>query len=215
MAGDHHLTEDEEFAALRHEMVEDQLRARGIEDEAILAAFRKVPRHEFVDPGRRMEAYADRALPLAEGQTISQPFVVARMAELARLRPGDRVLEVGAGSGYAAAIFAEIAAEVTTVEIRPALAERAREALDRLGYDNVTVVAGDADELPADARFDAVIAAAAAPRIPASLERQLTDGGRMVLPVGTRFSQYLWTVERRGDEFVRRRHEPVAFVPLI
>lgn len=195
--------------------MENHIRARGIDDEQILAAFARVPRHEFVDPDRRREAYADRALPLAEGQTISQPFVVARMAELAELAPDDRVLEVGAGSGYAAAIFAEIAREVTTVEIRPALAERAREALTRVGYDNVTVVAGSTEDLPPEDRFDAIIVAAAAAEIPATLEARLAEGGRLVLPVGGRFSQYLWTVERVGEQFERRRHEPVAFVPLV
>jgi protein-L-isoaspartate(D-aspartate) O-methyltransferase len=174
-----------------------------------------VPRHEFVPPELAEAAYEDRPLPIGEGQTISQPYIVARMADLADIEAGDQVLEIGAGCGYAAAVLGELAQEVVTVEIRPTLAESARSTLDRLGYSNVKVVTGSIDEVDSEMRFGAVLAAAAASEIPDTLEDRLADGGRLVLPVGSRFAQHLWTVDRQGDELVRRRHEAVAFVPLV
>lgn len=137
------------------------------------------------------------------------------MAELAEIGPHDSVLEVGAGSGYAAAVFAELADRVTTVEIRPELAAMARENLDRAGYSRVEVVAGGPEAVDPERRFDAILVAAAAREIPPDLEERLADGGRMVIPVGSRFSQHLWVVTRRGDDLERHRHEAVAFVPLV
>lgn len=215
MAPESGLSGDDRFAELRRRMVDRQIEARGIDDPRVLEAMETVPRHAFVRPELAEAAYEDRPLPIGEGQTISQPYIVARMAQLADIDPDDRVLEIGAGCGYAAAVYGELAREVVTVEIRPPLAETARSALDRLGYANVTVLTGDVDEVGGEERFDAVLAAAAAAEIPPSLEQRLADEGRLVLPVGSRFSQHLWTVDRRGDELVRRRHEAVAFVPLV
>src|SRR5690606_26032870 len=156
----------EAFSAQRQRMVEFQVRRRGVADERVLEAMERVPRHLFVPPAARESAYDDRPLPIGGGQTISQPYVVARMAELAEIGPHDSVLEVGAGSGYAAAVFAELADRVTTVEIRPELAAMARENLDRAGYSRVEVVAGGPEAVDPERRFDAILVAAAAREIP-------------------------------------------------
>lgn len=214
MVGGEELT-PEAFSAHRQRMVEFQIRRRGVADERVLEAMERVPRHLFVPPAARESAYDDRPLPIGGGQTISQPYVVARMAELAEIGPHDSVLEVGAGSGYAAAVFAELADRVTTVEIRPELAAMARENLDRAGYSRVEVVAGGPEAVDPERRFDAILVAAATREIPPDLEERLADGGRMVIPVGSRFSQHLWVVTRRGDDLERHRHEAVAFVPLV
>lgn len=203
------------FAHRRDRMVERQIRGRGISDPLLLEAMRKVPRHRFVAGRLQESAYEDRPLPIGEGQTISQPFIVARMAELADIRPDDRVLEVGAGCGYAAAVYSEMADEVVAVEIRVSLAEGARRILAELGYTNVTVMTGSADAVAPDEEFDRILAAAATREIPPSFEKRLAERGRLVIPVGSRFSQHLWTVERNGGEFIRVRHEAVAFVPLM
>jgi protein-L-isoaspartate(D-aspartate) O-methyltransferase len=198
----------------REEMVAAQIEARGVRDPRTLAAMRKIPRHLFVPPDLAGEAYADRPLPIGQGQTISQPYIVAFMTEALGLRGGETVLEVGTGSGYQAAVLAEIAARVYTIEIVAPLAEEARERLARLGYRNVEVRAGDGYQgWPEKAPFDAVIVTAAAPRVPQPLKQQLKDGGRLVIPVGEEY-QELMVVTRRGTAYAERRVLPVRFVPM-
>jgi len=197
-------------------MVAAQLRARGIRDERVLAAMARVPRHEFVRHEDREEAYDDHPLPIGEGQTVSQPFVVAAMLEALALQPEDVVLEVGTGSGYETAVLAELARKVYSVERIASLADRARAALAQLGYSNVMVVPGDGSlGLPDAAPFDAIVVAAAAPRVPASLISQLCEGGRLVIPVGDSFAQELQLVRRIGDSSTILHLEAVRFVPLI
>lgn len=203
------------FRQRRHRMVARQIEERGVTDSLLLEAMRKVPRHLFVAPNLRDSAYEDRPLPIGEDQTISQPFIVARMAQLSGIGPHDRVLEVGAGCGYAAAVFGEMASEVVAVEVRSALAERARQTVTDLGYTNIRIVAGRVESIPPEERFDRVLAAAAAPQIPEAFEERLAEGGRLVVPVGNRFSQHLWTVDAREGQLRRERHEAVAFVPLV
>ncbi|MCL5942200.1 MAG: protein-L-isoaspartate(D-aspartate) O-methyltransferase [Actinobacteria bacterium] len=208
--------DERDFANLRRHMVESQLRRRGIGDARVLQAMEKVPRHRFVGETVRWAAYDDEPLPIGLGQTISQPYVVARMTELLELNRETRVLEVGTGSGYQAAILAEIAAEVWTIERHQVLAERARELLAALGYTNVHVVRGDGTlGLPEHAPYDAIIVTAAAPQVPAPLREQLAEGGRLVIPVGDEFSQLLRVVVRRGDVFPERDVLGVRFVPLV
>lgn len=200
----------------RQEMVERQLVRRGIADSHVLAAFRRVPREAFVPAESAASAYEDHPLPIGEGQTISQPYVVALMVEAASIAPGARVLEVGAGSGYAAAILAELAAEVVTIERIPALAESARDALRRLGYGNVEVIAGDGSRgCPERAPFQAILVAAGAPAPPASLKEQLGEGGRLVIPVSIDGHEDLKVITRRGDSFEEENLGGVRFVPLL
>jgi len=195
-------------------MVARQIEGRGVRDARTLAALRKVPRHLFVPAALAGDAYADHALPIGHDQTISQPYVVAFMTEALGLRGGETVLEVGTGSGYQAAVLAEIAARVYTIEIVVPLAEEARERLARLGYRNVEVRAGDGYRgWPDKAPFDAVIVTAAAPRIPEPLKQQLKDGGRLVIPVGDWY-QELVVLTKRGDGLERRSIFPVRFVPM-
>lgn len=209
-----HKTAD--LAAQRARMVEEQLRGRGIHDERVLAAMTKVPREDFIANEDRANAYGDFPLPIGAGQTISQPYIVAAMVEALELRPEDRVLEVGTGTGYEAAILGELAAAVWTIERHAELAEKAREILERLGYRNVHVVQGDGSRgLPEHAPFDKIVVAAAAPRIPETLIVQLADGGRMVLPVGTRTEQQLQLVRKYGDEIDLTNRELCRFVPLV
>ena len=197
-------------------MVEVQLRARGIRDERVLDAMARVPRHEFVPPEYRDEAYEDHPLPIGEGQTISQPFVVAAMLEALALRHEDVVLEVGTGSGYETAVLAELVRAVHSIERIASLAERARTLIERLGYSNVTVIHGDGSlGLPEAAPFDAIVVSAAAPHVPASLMNQLRDGGRLVIPVGGSFAQELQLVRRIGDSSTVLYLDGVRFVPLI
>jgi protein-L-isoaspartate(D-aspartate) O-methyltransferase len=202
----------------RAEMVERQLRRRGIADERVLAAMLTVPREEFVEASQRSLAYADEALPIALGQTISQPYIVARMTELLMPSPGDRVLEIGTGSGYQAAILAAIGCRVTTIERHPELAATARDRLDRLGLgDAVDIRVGDGSVgAPDGAPWRAILVAAAAPNIPRALTEQLEpDGGRLVVPVGSRDRQELIVVTRHGDRWEEEDDGPVAFVPLV
>jgi len=206
----------ERAAQLRADMVERQLRGRGIRDENVLAVMAQVPRELFVPAETLSRAYLDGALQIAAGQTISQPYMVAQMTELLELRPGMRVLEVGTGSGYGAAVLAGLGASVISVERHPELAEAARSHLASLGWGDVRVVVGDGSlGWPADAPFDGIVVTAAAPRIPAALPAQLADGGRLVVPVGMRGRQELMLVVRRGDSFEERACGPCVFVPLI
>jgi len=197
-------------------MVEEQLRRRGIRDERVLTAMAKVPRDAFVAPEDAPNAYGDSPLPIGAGQTISQPYIVAAMLEQLELRPQDRVLEVGTGTGYEAVILGELTAEVWTIERQPELAETARALLQRLGYANVHVVQGDGSRgLPDQAPFDKILVAAAAPRIPEMLIEQLADGGKMIVPVGTRQEQQLQLIRKTGDDVTVTPRDLCRFVPLV
>jgi protein-L-isoaspartate(D-aspartate) O-methyltransferase len=197
-------------------MVEEQLRRRGIRDERVLTAMAKVPRDAFVAPEDAPNAYGDSPLPIGAGQTISQPYIVAAMLEQLELRPQDRVLEVGTGTGYEAVILGELTAEVWTIERQPELAETARSILQRLGYANVHVVQGDGSRgLPDQAPFDKILVAAAAPRIPEMLIEQLADGGKMIVPVGTRQEQQLQLIRKTGDDVTVTPRDLCRFVPLV
>jgi protein-L-isoaspartate(D-aspartate) O-methyltransferase len=201
----------------RARMVADQLRGRGIHDHRVLAAMEAVHRHAFVHDVDRAEAYADKPLPIGGGQTISQPYIVARMTELLAVRPGDRVLDVGTGSGYQAAILAELGCLVTSIERDEGLADAARLRMAALGYEGtITVKVGDGSlGDPAGAPWDGIVVAAAAPRVPDSLRGQLADGGRLVIPVGGRHEQRLLLIQRRGDDWVQHDDGACVFVLLI
>lgn len=202
-------------AAARREMVEHQLRGRDIVDERVLAAMTAVPRHRFVPEADRSVAYGDHALPIGRGQTISQPYVVALMTQLLALRGDERVLEVGTGSGYQAAVLAQLATEVYSVEIDPVLAEQARASLDAVGARNVHVRAGDGFYgWPEAAPFDAIIITAAAPRLPDRLRDQLREGGRVVAPLERAGGEALAVGIRRGAEIDWTWHGGVRFVPM-
>jgi len=208
---------EEALEAARVRMVHEQIASRGLRDPELLRAFAAVPRHLFVEVG---SPYADEALPLPAGQTISQPYIVALMTDAARPAPGWQgapVLEIGTGSGYQAAILAELGAQVTSVERHAQLSESAARRLADAGHDGVQLVVGDGTRgWPAGAPYDAVIVTAAGPSVPKPLLDQLSpEGGKLVMPVGTRMHQELVVVERRGDEYVRSGRDPVVFVPLI
>lgn len=209
-------SDNETLAALRERMVSSQLRGRGIRDERVLGAMVRVPRHEFVGEHDRDQAYEDHPLPIGEGQTISQPYIVAIMLELLEVQSEDKVLEVGTGSGYVTALLAELAAEVISVERHAALAERARTLLDRLGYRNVTVIVGDGSEGYAPAApYNVILVSAAAPEVPMPLLAQLADGGRMVIPVGPPEAQQLQVIQREGNRIRTMLREACRFVPLV
>ena len=197
----------------RAAMVRTQIEPRGIEDRRVLAAMRKVPRHQFVPPGVRREAYDDHPLPIGDGQTISQPFIVAAMTELAQIGPESKVLEIGTGSGYQAAVLAEIAAEVYSIEIVAPLARRARATLESLGYQVHLRVGDGYAGWPEAAPFDAILVTAAPPKVPKPLKDQLAIGGRMVIPVGE-VTQELLVIERTSSGFRRLEALPVRFVPM-
>ncbi|NIO15401.1 MAG: protein-L-isoaspartate(D-aspartate) O-methyltransferase [Deltaproteobacteria bacterium] len=202
----------------RREMVRTQIERRGVRDKRVLEVMRKVPRHLFVPGALRRKAYNDHPLPIGEGQTISQPYIVALMTELLNVGPEDRVLEVGTGSGYQAAVLAELAGEVVTVEIFTSLADSARKRLKKEGYGNVTVVQGDGYfGFEKRAPFDGIIVTCAAPHIPPTLIEQLKAGGRMIIPVGAPFmTQNLMLVSKENDGTVTTRSVlPVIFVPLL
>lgn len=203
-------------AARRRAMVAEQIAARGVRDPRVLRAMRTVPRHLFVPPALREQAYLDQPLPIGADQTISQPYMVAFMTEALRIRPGDKVLEVGTGSGYQAAVLAEAGAEVFSIEILDELAARARETLARAGYGRVRVRTGDGFHgWPEEAPFDAVIVTAAAGEIPRPLLDQVRDGGRLLLPLETGGeSQVLTLVEKTAGETRARPLLPVRFVPM-
>lgn len=205
-------------AAARAAMVANQLRARGVADERVLRAMNELPRELFVPKERRNLAYADEALPIESGQTISQPYIVARMTELLAPRVGDRILEIGTGSGYQAAILALLGCQVVSIERHAELAETARERIREVGLSGaVEVRVGDGSVgAPDGAPWDGIVVTAAAPAIPAALREQLSrDGGRLVIPVGSRYHQDLMLIVRHGDEWVERNDGPVVFVPLV
>lgn len=196
-------------------MLKDQIEARGITDPATLAAMRAVPRHEFVPLRLREEAYSDYPLPLGHGQTISQPYIVAFMTEAIRPEPGEKILEIGAGSGYQAAVLAEAGAEVYTVEIVAPLAEMARQNLERLGYENAHVLHADGYRgWPEHAPFDAIIVTCAPDRIPPDLVAQLREGGRMIIPVGAGLNQDLILLRKQDGMVEKQSVLPVRFVPM-
>jgi protein-L-isoaspartate(D-aspartate) O-methyltransferase len=210
------VSSETDASAARAEMVERQLRRRGISDERVLAAMSRVPREVFVPERLRAYAYDDGALPIGHRQTISQPFVVATICSLLGLDGDQRVLDVGTGSGYQAAVLAELANEVVTIERIPALAEEARARLLAAGYGKVEVRVGDGSVgVPDRAPFDGIAVAAAAPTIPPALYEQLVEGGRLVVPRGSRWGQELVLVERTPAGPVERTTIPVRFVPLL
>jgi protein-L-isoaspartate(D-aspartate) O-methyltransferase len=206
--------QQEDFAAERHRMVEEQIRRRGIDRPEVLAAMDTVPRHLFVPESVRDQAYEDHPLPIGEGQTISQPYVVAVMTSLLDLDGDDKVLEIGTGSGYQAAVLSRLAKAVYTIEIRAPLGRRAAETLKRLGYDNVHVRIGDGYKgWPEAAPFDGIVVTAAPDRIPPPLIEQLKVGGHMVIPVGN-FFQDLMVLTKTDKGLERRTVIPVRFVPM-
>ena len=205
-----------DYVALRQAMVRDQIQARGITDGRILQAMREVPRHLFVAAAWQSEAYSDRPLPIGEGQTISQPYIVAMMIDRLQLHDQACVLEVGTGSGYQAAVLSRIAAQVYSMEFFPALAEQSESLLKRLGYTNIEVVVGDGGlGLPQHAPYAGIIVPAAAPRLPHPLIEQLGEGCRLVIPVGEASEQDLLIVTKHGASYTIARSVPCRFVPLL
>jgi protein-L-isoaspartate(D-aspartate) O-methyltransferase len=206
----------DEYAAEREAMVTNQIELRGIRDPRVLAAMRAVPRHRFVSPHQADSAYHDAPLSIGMGQTISQPYIVALMSEMLELTGDERVLEIGTGSGYQAAILARLAAEVITVERFASLAQEARERLSELEVNNVRVEVGDGSlGWPDGAPYDAIIVTAASPEVPPPLQEQLAEGGRLVVPAGPRWTQQLIRVRRTRGRIKRETTIGVAFVPLI
>jgi protein-L-isoaspartate(D-aspartate) O-methyltransferase len=206
-----------EFSVLRRRMIEEQLIQRGIRDQRVLEALLKVPRHMFLPPDRRAYAYVDGAVPIGHGATISQPYVVAVMTEALAPQPGDRVLEVGTGSGYQTAVLAELAREVYTIERKPELAEEARLLLEELGYGNIRFRVGDGTlGWPEAAPFNGILVTAGAPAVPEELKAQLDPhGGRLVIPIGSRREQELYRYTLRDGELVREWLMSCRFVPLV
>jgi len=205
-----------DYSQRRNTMVENHIAARGIRSQLVLDAMRAVPREDFLPEDLREFAYKDAPLPIAEGQTISQPRIVALMTESARIDPMDRVLEVGTGSGYQAAVLSKLARFVFTVERVASLARQAKSVLDQLGVDNVSIKVMDGTlGWRAQAPFDAILVTAGAPEVPEPLVKQLADGGRLVVPVGPRETQVLKIVERRGDRTFAHELKGACFVPLI
>ena len=204
------------FEKERGRMVEEQIVGRGVKDTRVLAAMRKIPRHEFLPEAIRGVAYADQALPIGEGQTMSQPYMVALMTELLGLKGPERVLEIGTGSGYQAAVLAELCEKVYTVERVKMLAAQARVVLDRLGYKNVAIKVYDGTYgWKETAPFDAIVVTAGSPDVPSALVDQLKDGGRLVIPVGERHSQQLVRMMKTSRGIVTEKSVPCIFVPLI
>jgi protein-L-isoaspartate(D-aspartate) O-methyltransferase len=200
----------------RQFMVDSQLRARGVSDPRVLDAMLRVPRHEFVPEPYRDRAYDDHPLPIGDNQTISQPYIVALMLESLQLKPSDKVLEIGTGSGYATALLAELVAQVFSIERHPSLAENARKVVAALGYSNIQVFTGDGTlGLPGAAPFDAILVSAAATDLPAALLNQLREGGRMIIPIGREDSQQLQFIRIVNGQPVISPREAVRFVPLV
>jgi protein-L-isoaspartate(D-aspartate) O-methyltransferase len=204
------------YAIMRYRMVEAQLRDRGITDERVLGAMLRVPRHEFIWEAYRGQAYEDHPIPIAEGQTISQPYIVALMLQALELTAQDKVLEVGTGSGYVTALLAELTAQVISIERHAKLAQGARKVLAELGYANVKVIVGDGSQgFPPSAPYDAILVSAAAFEIPPALVCQLADNGRMILPVGSPDAQRLQLLRMRNGVPEISLREPCRFVPLV
>ena len=200
----------------RREMVTRQLAKRGIEDEAVLRAMRSVPRHRFVPEALQSKAYADQPLPIGHDQTISQPYIVALMSEVLKVQPGQRVLEIGTGSGYQAAVLAEMGVVVYSIEIIPDLGKQAEEVLDSMGYKQVHVRIGDGYRgWPEMAPFDGIIVTCSPSRIPKPLTDQLAEGGRLVIPVGNLFYQKLVRLTKKEGHIIEERIEDVRFVPMV
>lgn len=209
-------SENELLEIARRRMVESHLRLRGISAPRVLDAMVRVPRHEFAPASYRAQAYEDHPLPIGEGQTISQPYIVALMLAALELKATDRVLEVGTGSGYATALLCELTARVFSVERHATLADDARELLTRLGYSNVEVIVGDGSQgYPVEAPYDAILVSAAAAELPRALLAQLSEGGRMMIPIGPSDSQQLQLIRMRNGEPQISLHEFCRFVPLV
>jgi protein-L-isoaspartate(D-aspartate) O-methyltransferase len=209
------VDEESKYIQERERMVSGQIARRGIRDERLLEVMRTIPRHLFTSPDHRNVAYTDGPLPIGQGQTISQPYIVALMTDLLNLTGDETVLEVGTGSGYQAAVLAHLARAVHSIERHAELAEQARSILHQLGYENVHVHVGDGSQgLPEYAPYQGIIVTAAAPRVPQPLLEQLDEGGRLVLPVGSLGGQILERWVRQGNDFMSERLTPVAFVPL-
>ena len=197
-------------------MVEQQLVRRELADERVLAVMKKIPRHAFVPEGLQEAAYEDRPLPLGWESTISQPYIVALMTRLADVQPGDRVLDVGTGSGYQAAVLSELGAQVYAIEIVPQLVDLAKERFTRLGFGDIDLVQGDGWKgRPEHGPYDAIIVAAAPPTVPQALIDQLADGGTLVIPTGVDWAQLLRVIKKNGDKLDDQKVAPVAFVPLV
>ena len=208
--------DEDKYSQTRNHMVNSQLVPRGIRDPRVLAALRQVPRHRFIPAPLWDQAYGDYPLPIGEDQTISQPYIVALMTEILEPRETDKVLEIGAGSGYQAAILAELVAQVFTMDRVGPLANRARETLAAMGYKNIQTRWGDGTlGWPEEAPFDGIIVTAAAPQVPRPLTEQLAPGGRLVIPVGDRYSQTLTLVRRTKEGLKFENHGGCRFVPLI
>ncbi len=214
-SGGDHAALEQRFAAMRETMISTQIAARGVTDPRVLEAMRRVPRHRFVPEEYQKEAYEDYPLPIGEGQTISQPYIVAFMTEILQVQPGQKVLEIGTGSGYQAAVLAAMGAQVTTIEILPSLAEKAQARLAEVGYGGVRVLTGDGYRgYPAGAPYDAIIVTAAPERIPEPLIEQLAVGGRLVVPIG-RYTQELKLLRKTADGTTVEDVLPVRFVPMV
>ena len=210
------MDDEERYSRLRNEMVDYQIAARGIRDPRVLAAMREIPRHLFVPVQIRSSSYDDSPLPIGEGQTISQPFIVAFMTELLEPAAGDRVLEIGSGSGYQAAILSRLVASVTSIERLPGVAALAGKNLAAVSAGNVKVVVGDGTlGWKEDAPYNGILVTAAAPSVPPALIEQLAEGGRLVAPVGDRDIQQLVKMTRKGGRIGEERYGGVRFVPLI
>ena len=205
-----------DFQRLRNVMVDTQIISRGVKDPRVIAAMRKVPRHLFMDESSRYKAYDDMALPVGEGQTISQPYMVAVMTELLGLGGDEKVLEIGTGSGYQAAVLAELSRELYTIERIQSLSDRAREVIAELGYSNIHMKVGDGTlGWPEAAPFDRILITAAAPSVPEPLVNQLSEGGILVAPVGDRFSQQLVRLLKQKGNLLKEYQTPCVFVPLV
>ena len=210
------MPEHDIYQEERHRMVADQIIRRGVDDQRVLSAMRKIPRHMFVDEAYYKEAYEDHPLPIGHGQTISQPYIVALMTSHLHLKGDEKVLEIGTGSGYQAALLAELAAEIHSIERVAFLAEKARQVLDELGYENVHIHVGDGSlGWPEEAPYDCIITTAAAPDVPDVYVQQLATGGKIIIPVGSRWRQMLvlWTKLEKGIK--KEEVLPVVFVPLL